>query len=51
MWANRDRNWEAGPLGHAIHALVLYDRLVYGPYDEPSAAPGPLARRPSHVLR
>jgi hypothetical protein len=51
MWANRDRNWEAGPLGHAIHALVLYDRLVFAKYDAPDAAPGPLARRPSHVVR
>jgi len=48
MWANRDRNWEAGPLGHAIHALVLYDRLVFAPHD--GAAPsGPVAARPSYT--
>jgi len=30
METNRYRDWEAGPLGHAVHALVLYDRKVYG---------------------
>lgn len=43
MWANRGRDWEAGPLGHAIHSLVLYDRLIYGPYDsaeQQAKAPG-----------
>lgn len=34
MSANRNRDWEAGPLGHAIHALVLYDRYVFAPHDE-----------------
>lgn len=34
MYSNRNRDWEAGPLGHAIHALVLYDRYVFAPYDE-----------------
>lgn len=50
MYANRTRDWEAGPLGHAIHALVLYDRLAFGPYD---AAPdaGPLATAPGHTQR
>ncbi|MBA4105396.1 MAG: hypothetical protein C0485_06525 [Pirellula sp.] len=50
MHANRTRDWEAGPLGHAIHALVLYDRLAFGPYD---AAPdaGPLATAPGHTQR
>jgi hypothetical protein len=33
MWANRGRDWEAGPLGHAIHALVLYDRFLFAPHD------------------
>jgi len=45
MWANRTRDWEAGPLGHAIHALVLYDRLAFAKYDEPAAA-GPVAAQP-----
>ena len=34
MYSNRYHDWEAGPLGHAIHALVLYDRLVFSPYDD-----------------
>lgn len=33
MYSNRYRDWEAGPLGHAIHALLLYDRKVFGKYD------------------
>jgi hypothetical protein len=43
LWANRTRDWEAGPLGHAIHALVLYDRLAFAPYDQ--APQGPVAGR------
>ena len=34
MQQNRYKDWEAGPLGHAIHALLVYDRLVFGAYDE-----------------
>ena len=44
MYNNRNKNWEAGPLGHAIHALLLYDRLVFSPYDELDE--GPLASKP-----
>jgi hypothetical protein len=44
LWANKGRAWEAGPLGHALHALVLYDRLTFAPYDQ--AEPAPLAARP-----
>jgi hypothetical protein len=44
MWANRTREWEAGPLGHAIHSLVLYDRLAFAKYDAPSAG-APVATR------
>jgi hypothetical protein len=33
MYNNRYRDWEAGPLGHAVHALLLYDRKVFGKYD------------------
>jgi hypothetical protein len=48
MWANRGRDWEAGPLGHAIHSLVLYDRLVFAPHDgQPSQSPAPVARQQS----
>ena len=34
MERNRYKDWEAGPLGHAIHALLVYDRLVFAPYDD-----------------
>jgi hypothetical protein len=30
---NFDHDWEVGPLGHAIHALRLYDERVFQPYD------------------
>ena len=36
---NRYKDWEAGPLGHAIHALLLYDRLIFAPHDEPGVLP------------
>jgi hypothetical protein len=39
MWQNRYRDWEAGPLGHAIHALVVYDRLMFSKYDSPGDSP------------
>jgi hypothetical protein len=31
--SNYNRDWEVGPLGHAIHALRLYDERVFQPYD------------------
>jgi hypothetical protein len=47
MHANRTRDWEAGPLGHAIHALVLYDRLAFSKYDDvEGTGAGPIAQRP-----
>lgn len=39
MYQNRYRDWEAGPLGHAIHALVVYDRLMFSKYDTPGDLP------------
>ena len=39
MYNNRYKDWESGPLGHAIHALLLYDRLVFQPYDPPQSLP------------
>lgn len=30
MWNHRGRAWEMGPLGHALHALALYDERVFG---------------------
>ncbi|MCH7750622.1 MAG: hypothetical protein IH898_00485 [Planctomycetes bacterium] len=43
MYNNRNKDWEAGPLGHAIHALLLYNRLVFSRYESPDK--GPLAGR------
>ena len=51
MWNNRYKDWEAGPLGHAIHALLLYDRMVFVPYDEPSDRPMALKQRSSSSRR
>ncbi len=39
MSRNRYRDWEAGPLGHAIHALLVYDRLVFSAYDKAGESP------------
>ena len=36
MWTHRNRKWDNGPLGHAVHALVLYDERVFQPHDEQS---------------
>jgi hypothetical protein len=29
MWKNRGHKWEIGPQGHALHALVLYNEMVF----------------------
>jgi hypothetical protein len=34
LWSEQSRNWEIGPLGHAIHALVLYDERRFKPFDD-----------------
>lgn len=39
MYTNRYRDWEAGPLGHALHALFVYDRLMFSKYDGESSVP------------
>ena len=39
MYNNRNKDWEAGPLGHAIHALFLYDRLMFAPHDAEDVLP------------
>ena len=39
MYQNRYRDWEVGPLGHALHALVVYDRLMFSKYDSPGDMP------------
>jgi hypothetical protein len=51
MWANRGRDWEAGPLGHAVHSLVLYDRLMFAPYDDNPSTPSAVAQRPQQPTR
>jgi hypothetical protein len=33
LYTNYDHEWEKGPIGHAIHALRLYDERVLQPYD------------------
>ncbi|MEM8945691.1 MAG: hypothetical protein AAGD11_10950 [Planctomycetota bacterium] len=49
MYRNRYKDWEAGPLGHAIHALLVYDRLVFAPYDPPETLP--MATQPTSPRR
>lgn len=61
--AGEQRQWEIGPLGHAIHALVIYDRRRYKPLDPPSqiaaaddsiapSEPAPLAaEKPTSIPR
>jgi hypothetical protein len=39
MYNNRTKDWETGPLGHAVHALLLYDRLAFAPYDNVKEEP------------
>ena len=47
--AQPSREWEIGPLGHAIHALSLYDQRVFKAAEE-GALPEPIAeRRPAVV--
>jgi hypothetical protein len=36
--AEPNREWEIGPLGHAVHALAIYDFRRYKPLDEKPAA-------------
>jgi hypothetical protein len=33
MLLHRNRKWDNGPLGHAIHALALYDERVFQPHE------------------
>jgi hypothetical protein len=52
LWENRDRQWEIGPLGHGLHALVIYDYRLFKPLDDVPTVGGegpidvPLTRRP-----
>jgi len=47
LYSNRTRDWDAGLEGHAIHALLLYDRKVFGRYDREKN--GRVAGRPSRL--
>lgn len=33
LWRHRNRTWENGPLGHALHSLMLYDERVFQQHD------------------
>lgn len=33
LYQNPNNEWETGPLCHALHALVVYDKLVFQPHD------------------
>jgi hypothetical protein len=35
MTSGTARKWEIGPLGHALHALAIYDARRYRPFDAP----------------
>jgi len=30
LWEHREHQWEIGPLGHGLHALVIYDQRLFG---------------------
>ena len=47
MVTNRQRDWDAGQLSHGIHALLLYDRMAFGKYDQWKSAP--IARKRSRT--
>ncbi len=49
MHNNRSQDWDSGILSHAIHALLLYDRLVFKPYEEAGSAP--VATKPQRSTR
>ncbi len=34
LYNNARKEWEVSPLGHAVHALVLYDQRVFKPLDQ-----------------
>ena len=31
----QEKDWDVGPLGHALHSLAIYDSRVFKPLDEP----------------
>jgi hypothetical protein len=40
---NANQEWHVGSLGHAIHALVVYDKRVFQPHDNAASAGAGLA--------
>jgi hypothetical protein len=40
---NANQEWHVGSLGHAVHALVVYDKRVFQPHDSATAAGAGLA--------
>ncbi len=45
MLRHNTRQWEVGPLGHALHALSIYDERVFG--TKPGHRTSQLAKRPA----
>ncbi|QDU91770.1 hypothetical protein Pla175_52010 [Pirellulimonas nuda] len=43
---NTKHEWEEGTLCHALHALVVYDRRVFGPHDKQPVIAGRPAQQP-----
>jgi len=43
LYNSPNRKWHIGSLGHALHALVMYDERVFQMYDEPAS----VAKKPS----
>lgn len=44
MLQHRTRRWEVGPLGHALHALAIYDERAFG--TQPGHRTAKLAKKP-----
>jgi hypothetical protein len=46
-----NRKWEVGPLGHGLHALRIYDRRLFKPYEvQPPATTPPTKDQPAEPL-
>jgi hypothetical protein len=42
-----NRQWEVGPLGHGLHALRIYDRRLFKPYDTAAPTVTPPTEQPA----
>lgn len=40
LYQNANNEWEIGPHSHALHALAVYDKLVFQPHDTPAQVAG-----------